>query len=53
MSVHTTPHGQPVPPGAQLAKPAQLAQLPFVQCQLRPFADTLTPWKYVKQLLCE
>ena len=27
-------HGQPVPPGAQLAKVAQLAQLPFEQSQL-------------------
>jgi hypothetical protein len=40
LSVQTTPHGQPVPPGAQLPKVAQLAQLPFEQVQLWVFHET-------------
>jgi hypothetical protein len=44
LSVQTTPQGQPEPPGAQLAKVAQLAQLPFEQVQLWPLLETLIPW---------
>lgn len=33
-SVQTVPHGQPLPPGAQLAKLAQFAQFPFEHVQL-------------------
>jgi len=42
-SDQTTPHGQPLAPGAQLAKPAQLAQLPLLQTQLCPFRETCVP----------
>jgi hypothetical protein len=50
LSVQTTPHGQPEPPGAQLAYVAQLAQLPLEQVQLCPPLETLVPFVYVKQL---
>jgi hypothetical protein len=43
LSVQTTPHGQPVPPGAQLAVEAQFAQLPFEHVQLWPFLETFVP----------
>jgi hypothetical protein len=34
LSAQTVPQGHPEPPGAQLAKLAQLAQLPLEQVQL-------------------
>jgi hypothetical protein len=52
LSVQTAPHGQPVPPGAQLAKLAQLAQLPLEQVQLWPPLETWVPPRYERQLPC-
>ena len=39
-SRQTVPHGQPLPPGAQLAYCPQFLQLSFVQVQLWPPFDT-------------
>jgi hypothetical protein len=49
LSVHTTPQGHPLAPGAQLANPAQLAQLPLLHVQLWPFAETWVPCRYERQ----
>jgi hypothetical protein len=51
LSVQTTPHGQPVPPGAHLVSTAQLAQLPLLHVQLCPVFETCVPVRYVLQLL--
>jgi hypothetical protein len=53
LSVQTTPHGQPLPPGAQLGYPEQFMQLPFEHVQLWPPLDTFVLTEYVRQLPCE
>src|SRR5690348_4545387 len=49
-SVHTTPHGQPTPPGAHSGVLTQFAQLPLEQVQLWPPLDTRVPCRYPGQL---
>jgi hypothetical protein len=51
VSPHRTP-GHPLAPGAQLANVAQLAQLPFVHCQLWPLFETTVPWTYEPHADC-
>jgi hypothetical protein len=53
MSVQTTPHGQPVAPGAHVEYEEQFLQLPSEQNQLCPVVDTCMPATYARQLLCE
>jgi phage tail protein X len=53
LSVQTTPHGQPLPPGAQVEYPEQFAQFPLEHVQLWPPLETTVPWVYVRQLDCE
>jgi hypothetical protein len=42
------PHGQPLPPGAQLENVAQFAQFPLPHVQLCPAVDTILPCPYVR-----
>ena len=46
LSVQTVPHGQPLPPGAQLAYVAQFLQLSLRQVQLWPPCDTCVAGVY-------
>ena len=41
-----------MPPGAQLAKLEQLAQLPLEHVQLWPLLETFVPAMYARQLPC-
>ena len=53
LSVQTTPHGQPVPPGAHSVCVAQLRQLALLQVQLWPTFETCWFCWYARQLFTE